>query len=271
MGYDFHLSPRGPKLIEINISAGGALINTSLLRAQRICCANILGDPAKPFELASLCAEYLASFESEWRRQGRMRLIKSVAHRDGAMWQGDRRIDLVYNPDRWRYPMRQNLAASAKPARIRVGIFAAAIVTSCLLVSGASAEEAVKLQSDYSFSETLDRLRSKLEGKGFTIFTTIDHRAAAQSVGLDMPPTTVLIYGNPKGGTPLMIAAPDFALELPLRVLVREGEQGKIYVVLNPSTTLEGKHGLPAGMAEKLAPAEKLIANAITLPPASNK
>lgn len=129
----------------------------------------------------------------------------------------------------------------------------------------------MKLQSSYSFSETLDRLRSSLEGNGFKIFATIDHRAAARSVGLDMPPTTVLLYGNPKGGTPLMIAAPDFAVELPLRVLVREGEHGKTYVTLNPSTTLEGKHSLPAGMAEKLAPAEKLIENAITVAPASDK
>ena len=78
-----------------------------------------------------------------------------------------------------------------------------------------------------------------------------------------MPPTLVLVYGNPKGGTPLMLAAPDFALELPLRVLVREGENGQTYVVFNPAQTLEGKHGLPAGMAERLAPAESLIRSVV--------
>ena len=122
----------------------------------------------------------------------------------------------------------------------------------------------MRLESAYSFPVTLARLRSALEGHGFRIFATIDHRAAAQSVGLDMPPTTVLIYGNPLGGTALMLAAPDFALELPLRVLIREGERGTTYVTLNPAKTLDGKHGLPAGMAEKLAPAEKVIAGAIT-------
>jgi uncharacterized protein (DUF302 family) len=81
-----------------------------------------------------------------------------------------------------------------------------------------------------------------------------------------MPPTTVLIYGNPKGGTPLMLAAPDFALELPLRVLVREDQDQKVYVTYNPSTALEGRGGLPSGMAEKLTPAEKLIGIAITPP-----
>ncbi|MGO4513398.1 DUF302 domain-containing protein [Bradyrhizobium sp. MOS001] len=90
-----------------------------------------------------------------------------------------------------------------------------------------SKEEVVRLESIYSLSETLARLRTALEANGLKIFATIDHHAAAQSVGLDMPPTTVLIYGNPKGGTALMLAAPDFALELPLRLLVREGEHGK--------------------------------------------
>ncbi len=121
----------------------------------------------------------------------------------------------------------------------------------------------MRLESAYSFSDTLARLKSTLEAKGFTIFAVIDHRAAARSAGLDMPPTTVLVYGNPKGGTPLMVAAPDFALELPLRVLVREGDGGRTYVTFNPAATLEGRHGLPAGMAGKLAPAEALIAGAI--------
>ncbi len=125
----------------------------------------------------------------------------------------------------------------------------------------------MRLESAYSFSDTLSRLRASLEARGFTIFAIIDHRAAAQAVGLDMPPTTVLIYGNPKGGTPLMRAAPDFALELPLRVLVRAGEHGKIYVTFNTSASLEGRHGLPAGMAAHLASAETLIASAVAAAP----
>ncbi|WP_271898438.1 DUF302 domain-containing protein [Candidatus Phyllobacterium onerii] len=124
-------------------------------------------------------------------------------------------------------------------------------------------ENAVRLTSSFSYSDTVSRLESALKGKGFTIFATIDHRAAARSVALEMPPTTVIIYGNPLGGTPMMLAAPDFALELPLRVLVREGDDGKTYVTFNPSTTLDGRHGLPSGMAERFAPAEKLIASAI--------
>jgi uncharacterized protein (DUF302 family) len=141
--------------------------------------------------------------------------------------------------------------------------FAGATVSRCSAAVENSREEVVRLESHYSFSETLARLRSALEAGGLRIFASIDHRAAAQSVGLEMPPTTVLIYGNPKGGTALMLAAPDFALELPLRLLVREGERGRVYVIYEPSANLDGKHGLPAGMAGKLTP-ERIITNAVT-------
>ena len=125
-------------------------------------------------------------------------------------------------------------------------------------------ENAVSLTSSFSYSDTVSRMESALKSKGFTIFATIDHRAAEQSVALEMPPTTVIIYGNPLASTPMMLAAPDFALELPLKVLVLEGDNGKTYVTLSPSTTLEGRLGLPPGMAERFARAEKLIASAVT-------
>jgi len=117
----------------------------------------------------------------------------------------------------------------------------------------------MRLTSAFDFNETLSHLRSALTAKGFTIMAVIDHRAGAKAVGLDMPPATVLIYGNPKGGTPLMQAAPDFALELPLRVLVRGDADGKTYVVFNTADALEGKHGLPAGMTKPLGGAEDVI------------
>lgn len=91
----------------------------------------------------------------------------------------------------------------------------------------------------------------------------MNHRAAAQSVGLDK--TTVLIYGNPNGTT-LLMATSDFALELSLCVLVREDDRGQAFVTLNPMTNEESKNGLPAGMAEKLAPAQKLITAEVMAP-----
>ncbi|WP_200305207.1 DUF302 domain-containing protein [Paracraurococcus ruber] len=120
-----------------------------------------------------------------------------------------------------------------------------------------------RLQSAYPFADTLQKLRSALEGKGFTIFAVIDQREAARSAGLDMPPTTLVIYGNPMGGTPLMLAAPDFGIELPLKLLVREEAGGRVLVVYTPAQALEGRHGLPAGLATKLAGAEPLMVAAI--------
>ena len=141
------------------------------------------------------------------------------------------------------------------------------LLTSVLMVSAAAAEAGMtdieRLDSAYSFAETVQRLRGKLEEHGFTIFAAIDQCEAARSVSLDMPPTTLLIYGNPRGGTPLMLAAPDFALALPLKVLVREEAGGKVLVVYTPASALEGLHGLPAGMAGKLAGAEAVLAAAV--------
>lgn len=132
----------------------------------------------------------------------------------------------------------------------------------------ATAQESrtVKLVSPYSFADTLARLQSALVAKGMTVFATIDHQAGARAAGLDMPPTTVLIYGNPKAGTPLMLAAPDFALDLPLRVLVREDTAGHTWLVYETAAALERRNGLPAGMNERLAPAEKMLAAAIQAP-----
>ncbi|MBL6081986.1 DUF302 domain-containing protein [Belnapia sp. T18] len=124
-------------------------------------------------------------------------------------------------------------------------------------------DDALRLRSSLAFTETLARLRAALEGRGFRIFAEIDHRAAAAEVGIEMPPTTVILYGNPRGGTPLMLAAPDFALELPLRVLVRQDADGTTRVTLNAASTLEGRHGLPGGIAGRLAPAEQVIADAL--------
>jgi len=127
----------------------------------------------------------------------------------------------------------------------------------------AAMSEVTRLESAFAFTDTVQKLRSALEGKGFTIFAAIDQREAARSVSLDMPPTTLLVYGNPKGGTPLMLAAPDFGLELPLKILVREEAGGKVLVVYTPASALGGRHGLPAGLAARLAGAEPLIAAAV--------
>lgn len=121
----------------------------------------------------------------------------------------------------------------------------------------------VEQATSLNFAEALDRLTAAIEAAGMRIFARIDHAAAAAEVGLSMPPTTVLIYGNPKGGTPLMVASPAAALDLPLRVLVREGGDRRTLVSFHPVVAMLTKAGVPAELAERLAPAQSLLIKAI--------
>jgi uncharacterized protein (DUF302 family) len=103
----------------------------------------------------------------------------------------------------------------------------------------------VTSQSKYSFAETIAKLESLLKEKGIKLFTIIDHSGEAASAGLSMPPTKVLIFGNPKGGTPLMLAAPSTAIDLPLKILVAENAQGKVWISWNDPAYLQQRHGFP--------------------------
>jgi uncharacterized protein (DUF302 family) len=87
------------------------------------------------------------------------------------------------------------------------------------------------LRSDTTFEAAVTRIRKAIAERGLTVFAEIDHAANARAVGLEMPPSTVLIFGSAKAGTPLMLKAPDIALELPLRVLVREEGSGAAVLV----------------------------------------
>jgi uncharacterized protein (DUF302 family) len=113
------------------------------------------------------------------------------------------------------------------------------------------------------FGQTMERLTAAIEKSGMTIFAKIDHAAGAQSVGLALPQTMVLIYGNPKGGTAIMQAAPQAALDLPLRVLVREVEDGRTLISFHPATQMLLHLGVPAGLASRLEPAQHLLVEAV--------
>jgi uncharacterized protein (DUF302 family) len=118
--------------------------------------------------------------------------------------------------------------------------------------------------SAFCFDETVDRLAEAIAKAGMTIFAKIDHAANAASAGLKMPSATVLIYGSAKGGTPIMIAHPWAALDLPLRVLIREADDGKTAIGFHPVKALLGQAGVPANMAGRLEPAQALLAAAVT-------
>ena len=126
-----------------------------------------------------------------------------------------------------------------------------------------STPDLVELESPDAFAPTLERIANAIESHGMTIFARVDHAAGARSVGLAMPPTIVLLYGNPKGGTPLMLAAPQAALDLPLRVLVREREDGKAVIAFHPAAPMLKHAGVPDQLASKLDPAQAILVAAL--------
>jgi uncharacterized protein (DUF302 family) len=115
--------------------------------------------------------------------------------------------------------------------------------------------------SNHSVDETLRKLQDFLQAKAITIFALVDHSGEAKKVGMQMPNTKLLIFGNPKGGTPLMLAAPSIAIDLPLKILVWEDDQGKAWVSYNSPEYLVERHGLPQHLAQNIAFLDALAAN----------
>ena len=120
----------------------------------------------------------------------------------------------------------------------------------------------VNVPSHHSVDQTVEKLKGILQAKGVTLFALIDHSGEAEKVGLKMPPTRLLIFGNPKGGTPLMIAAPSIAIDLPLKILIWEDRQGKVWVTYNTPAYLQERHGLPPELLANIAVVETLGAKA---------
>jgi uncharacterized protein (DUF302 family) len=116
--------------------------------------------------------------------------------------------------------------------------------------------------SNHSVDETVEKLKGILQAKGIALFALVDHSGEAQKVGMKMPPTKLLIFGNPKGGTPLMLAAPSVAIDLPLKILVREDAQGKVWVSYNSPAYLQERHGFPPELLKNIVVVEALAAQA---------
>src|ERR1700739_4171924 len=118
----------------------------------------------------------------------------------------------------------------------------------------------VQVASRFSVDETVQRLTHAFIEKGMQIFAVIDHSGEAEKVGMKMPATKVVIFGSPKAGTPLMLAAPSIAIDLPLKILVAEDREGKVWVSYTSLTYLQGRHGLPQELLQNLAVVETLAA-----------
>jgi uncharacterized protein (DUF302 family) len=137
--------------------------------------------------------------------------------------------------------------------------------------AGPAHDDAVRMSgrrtttSGHDFEQTVARLDAELARRGLGPMARIDHAAGARSVGLEMPPTLVVLFGGPRAGTPLMLEAPDLALDLPLRLLVRE-RAGRVELVhTDPAMTVE-QHGLPAAAAAPLAETVASVVAAVAAP-----
>jgi uncharacterized protein (DUF302 family) len=121
----------------------------------------------------------------------------------------------------------------------------------------------VDIPSRYTVPESLVRLEAILQEKGLTIFARVDHSGEAKKVGMEMRPTQLVIFGSPKGGTPLMVAAPSLAIDLPLKALAWQDEQGKVWLSYNSPEYLQQRHGIPADLLKNIAGVGALIQKAV--------
>ena len=116
--------------------------------------------------------------------------------------------------------------------------------------------------SNHSVDQTVEKLKGILQAKSAMLFALVDHSGQAEKAGMKMRPTKLLIFGNPKAGTPLMLAAPSIAIDPPLKILVWEDGQGKVWVSYNSPAYLQQRHGLPQELLQNIAVVEMLAAKA---------
>ena len=110
--------------------------------------------------------------------------------------------------------------------------------------------------------ETVEKIKTLLQSKGIKLFAVIDHSGEAEAIGIKMPPTKLLIFGNPKGGTPLMLASPTVAIDLPLKLLVWQDARGDRWISYNSPQYLKDRHSLPDDLLKNIAVIEPLATEA---------
>jgi uncharacterized protein (DUF302 family) len=121
----------------------------------------------------------------------------------------------------------------------------------------------VRVASRHSVEETISRIETFLREKGIKLFAMIDHSGEAERAGLKMPATKLLIFGNAKAGTPVMIAAPSSAIDLPLKVLVQEAESGGVWVSYNTPEYIQQRHGFPPELMSNLAGVRAVVQHSV--------
>ena len=129
-------------------------------------------------------------------------------------------------------------------------------------MSTPNANGIVTIASRHSVDQTVDRLEELLRTKGVKLFALVDHSGEAEKAGMRMPRTKLLIFGNPKAGTPLMLSSPAIAIDLPLKILVAEDAAGAVWISYNSPEYLRNRHGFPPELLPNIAVIEALAANA---------
>lgn len=122
----------------------------------------------------------------------------------------------------------------------------------------------VTKSANCSVEEAVSKIKSLLVIRGITLFAVIDHSGEAEAIGMKMPNTKLLIFGNPKGGTPLMLAAPSVAIDLPLKLLVAEDANGRCSISYNSPQYLQQRHRISTDLIQNIAIIEALAAEAAT-------
>ncbi len=128
--------------------------------------------------------------------------------------------------------------------------------------SAAPTKGIIDRPSNHSVDQTVEKLKNILQGKGVTLFALVDHSGEAEKAGMKMPPTKLLIFGSPKAGTPLMLAAPSIAIDLPLKILVWQDAQSKVWISYNSPDYLKDRHNLPPDLLQNIAVVEALATKA---------
>ena len=117
--------------------------------------------------------------------------------------------------------------------------------------------------SSHTVDRTVEKLKNILQDRGISLFALVDHSGEAEKVGMKMPPTKLLIFGNPKAGTPVMLAAPRAAIDLPLKILVWDDGQGKVWLSYDSPEYLKQRHDLPDDVVQNIAVLGSLAAESV--------
>ncbi|HLJ25428.1 MAG TPA: DUF302 domain-containing protein [Candidatus Angelobacter sp.] len=154
------------------------------------------------------------------------------------------------------------LAMAVYLVSVRSSTRAQSVNTKEISMTPSAGNGIINQPSNHPVDETVEKLKGILQAKGVVVFALIDHSGEAEKVGMKMPPTKLLIFGNPKAGTPLMLAAPSSAIDLPLKILIWEDAQGKVWTSYNSPQYLQERHGLPPELLQNIAVVETLAAKA---------